>query len=163
MGDVLLAVSVPSNPSIPTKNFTYYQLMEITGGLNTFLIPSTPTNPSGLTTPAVTVPRGTSFQFYGGAIGNSPCGTAASCATQAVGYQTLGSVDNTVIWEAGANPSSAVVGGITGTGSYGTVSTSGLYTAPSVSPTGTFPFTSCVVMAAHALSTKTNTAYITVN
>ena len=58
MGDILLAVSVPSNPVGPTQNYTYYQLMEITGGLNTFLIPSTPTNPSGLTTPAVTVPRG---------------------------------------------------------------------------------------------------------
>ncbi len=164
MGDILLAVSVPSNPVDPTQNYTYYQLMEITGGLNTFLIPSTPTNPSGLTTPAVTVPRGTSFQFYGGAIGNGPCGTVASCSAQATGLQTLGSIDDTVVWTVGSSPSTNCITGAAGcTALYGTVSTSGLYTAPSVSPTGVFPFTAVVVMQANTLKTTTKTAYITVN
>jgi hypothetical protein len=155
-GDVLLAVSVPSSANDPTKTYTYYQLMEITGGLNVYLSPTTPTNPSGLTTSVVTVPRGTSFQFYGGAVGNSPCGTTAACALQATGYQTLNSIDNTVIWEVGASPSTAVVGG---NSTYGTISTSGLYTAPATIPSGTI----CVVMAAHANLAKTLNAYLTVN
>jgi hypothetical protein len=164
MGYVLLAVSVPSNPQDPTQNYTHYQLMEITGGLNTFLIPSTPTNPSGLTTPAVTVPRGTSFQFYGGAIGNGPCGTVASCSTQAAGLQTLGSIDDTVVWTVGSSPSTNCISGVVGcTSIYGTVSSSGLYTAPTVSPTGVFPFTAVVIMEANTLKTTTKTAYITVN
>jgi hypothetical protein len=164
MGYVLLAVSVPSNPSDPTQNYTYYQLMEITSGFSTFLIPSTPTNPSGLTTPAVTVPRGTSFQFYGGAVGNGPCGTAASCATQATGLQTLGSIDDTVVWTVGSSASTNCISGTgTCTSLYGTISSTGLYTAPAVSPTGVFPFTAVVIMEANTLKTTTKTAYITVN
>jgi len=160
-GDVLLAVSVPSNPSDPTQTFTYYQLMEITGGLKLYLVPSTPTNPTGLTDSVVTIPHSTAatantFQFYGGAVGNSPCGTTAGCAAQAAGYQTLNSIDNTVVWEVGSSPSTAVVGG---NSTYGTISTSGLYTAPTSVPSGTV----CVVMAATHLLTTTLTAYITIN
>jgi hypothetical protein len=75
---------------------------------------------------------------------------------QATGYQTINSIDNTVIWEVGASPSTAVVGG---NSTYGTISTSGLYTAPATIPSGTI----CVVMAAHANLAKTLNAYLTVN
>jgi len=164
MGYILLAVSVPSNPADPTQNYTYYQLMEITGGRALYLIPSTPTNPSGLTTPAVTVPRGTSFQFLGGGVGNGPCGTAASCAAQAVGYQNMGSIDNTIVWTVGSSASTNCISGTpTCTPAYGTVSNTGLYTAPSVSPTGIFPFTAVVIIESNTLLTTTKAAYITVN
>ena len=164
MGYILLAVSVPSNPAVPSQNYTYYQLMEIIGGRTLYLIPSTPTNPSGLTTPAVTVPRGTSFQFYGGGAGNGGCGTAASCATQAPGYQNMGSIDNTVIWTVGSSASTNCISGTpTCTSVYGTVSNTGLYTAPSVSPTGIFPFTAVVIIESNTLLTTTKSAYITVN
>ena len=164
MGDVLLAVSVPSNPSDPTQSYTYYQLLEITGGRALYLIPSTPTNPSGLTTPAVTVPRGTSFQFYGGGVGNGACGTAATCAAQAPGLQNMGSIDNTIVWTVGSSPSTNCISGTgTCTALYGTVSNTGLYTAPSVSPTGVFPFTAVVVIESNTLLTTTKVAYITVN
>ena len=160
-GDVLMAVSVPTSPSDPTQTFTYYQLLEITGGLKLYLVPSTPTNPTGLTTSVVTIPHSTAatantFQFYGGAVGNSACGTTAACAAQSPGFQTLYSIDNTVVWEVGASPSTAVVGG---NSTYGTISTSGLYTAPTSIPSGTV----CIVMAATHLLTTTLTAYITIN
>jgi hypothetical protein len=164
MGDILLAVSVPSSATNPSQTYTYYQLMEITGSTpSPYLIPSDPTTPSGLTNSVVTVPHGTSFQFFGGAVGGGPCSTATSCALQASGYQSINSIDNTVVWEVGSSTSTVVIGGISGTGSYGTVSTSGLYTAPTVSPTGTFPFTAVLVMAPHLALTTTKTAYITVN
>ena len=163
-GNVLLAVSVPSSATNPAQTYTYYQLMELTTGIRSYLIPSTPTNPSGLTTPVVTVPRGTTFQFYGGAVGAGACGTVASCSLQAVGYQTLNSVDDTVLWEVGSSTSTACVNGTTGCQTtYGTISTSGLYTAPINSPTGSFPFTAVVVLAPHLALSSTQTAYITVN
>jgi hypothetical protein len=149
---------------IPSQTYTYYQLMEITGGRALYLVPSEPTNPSGLTTPVVTVPRGTSFQFYGGGVGNGPCGSAASCATQATGLQNMGSIDNTVVWTVGSSASTNCVSGTaTCTSAYGTVSSSGLYTAPSVSPTGIFPFTAVVIIESNTLLTSTKAAYITVN
>jgi len=165
MGDVLLAVSVPSSATNPSQTYTYYQLMEITGsGPSPYLIPSEPTNPSGLTNSVVTVPRGTSFQFLGGAVGASPCGSTSSCATQATGLQSINSVDNTVVWEVGSSTSAACISSAAGCPSYyGTISSSGLYTAPVNSPTGSFPFTAVVVMAPHLSLSNTKAAYITVN
>ena len=175
MGNILLAVSVPSSATNPSQNYTYYQLMEITGsGPTPYLIPSDPTNPSGLTNSVVSIPRSTitvgsvagvtsTFQFLGGAVGGSPCTTTSTCATQAVGFQSINSVDNTVIWEVGGSTSSACVSGAAGCPSYyGTISSSGLYTAPPVSPTGSFPFTAVVVLAPNKAPSTTKTAYITV-
>jgi len=175
MGDILLAVSVPSSANNPSQNYTYYQLMEITGsGPSPYLIPSDPTNPSGLTNSVVSIPRSTitvgsvagvtsTFQFLGGAVGGSPCGSASTCATQATGLQAINSIDNTVIWEVGGSTSSACISGTAGCPSYyGTITSSGLYTAPPVSPTGSFPFTAVVTLAPHLALSTTKTAYITV-
>jgi len=158
-GDVLLAVSVPSNPGNPAQTYTYYQLMELMGGRNVYLSPSNPTTPAGLTNSVVTVPHGTSFQFYGGEVGNGNCTTAASCALNAPGYQTINSIDNTVVWEVGSTQSTAVVGG---NSTYGTISTTGLYTAPSEIPVGSAP-QACVVIAADTLLTTSKYAFITIN
>ncbi|MGP8261188.1 MAG: hypothetical protein ACLQM6_14685 [Acidobacteriaceae bacterium] len=159
-GEILLAVSVPSNPSNPAQTYTYYQLMEIMGGRSVYLSPSNPTSPAGLTNSVVTVPHGTSFQFYGGEVGNGNCTTASSCALNATGYQTINSIDNTVVWEAGNTSTTAVVGG---NATYGTISTSGLYTAPAAIPAGTTAPQACVVIAADTLLTTTKYAYITIN
>jgi hypothetical protein len=164
-GDVLLAVSVPSSPSNPAQTYTYYQLMEINGGAGLYLVPSTSTSGSG-TVSVVTVPHSTAatnntFQFYGGAVGNGPCGSAASCALQATGFQNMGSIDNTVVWEVGSSPSTACVSSAAGCSAlYGTISTTGLYTAPTTIPTGGV---ACVVMAMNKLLTTTKFAYLTIN
>jgi hypothetical protein len=159
-GDVLLGVSVPSNPDDPTQMYTAYQLIEIYGTNAVYMTPRDPTNPSGLTDIVLTVPRGTTYQFYGGAVGVAGCGSTSTCNAQPTGLQALHSIDNTVVWEVGSSSTTTVIGGST---QYGTISTSGLYTAPTVSPTGTFPFTTCVLMAAHVSLSTNAYAYITVN
>jgi hypothetical protein len=176
-GNVLMGVSVPSNPDNPSQVFTAYQLMTIYNGQNSaasvYLVPSTPTSPTGLTDSVVTVPHSiaagpgvtavtNTYQFYGGAVGAGPCLTAASCSTQPAALQAIGSMDNTVIWEVGNNatatscPGSAVAGGST---AWGTISTTGLYTAPTAIPSGT----TCVVLVSHLTTSATKTAYITIN
>jgi hypothetical protein len=158
-GNVLLGVSVPNNPDNPSSLTTAYQLMEIYASAPiVYLTPQTPTVPSGLTDSVLTVPRGTSFAFYGGAAGAAPCATASSCGNQPVGLQAIGSTDNTVIWEVGATSSTAIAGGNT---TYGTISTTGVYTAPATIPPGG---TACVVVAAHVSgAAKPAYAYITID
>jgi hypothetical protein len=72
--------------------------------------------------------------------------------------QAIGSTDNTVIWEVGATSSTAIAGGNT---TYGTISTTGVYTAPATIPPGG---TACVVVAAHVSgAAKPAYAYITID
>jgi hypothetical protein len=156
-GSVLLGVSVPNNPDNPSSVTTAYQLMEIYATSPVvYLTPQTPTTPSNLTDSVVTIPRGTSFAFYGGAAGDPPCASASTCGSNPAGMQTLGTPDNTVVWEVGATPSTAIAGGST---TYGTISTTGVYTAPATIPSGTV----CVVVASHAKSSVTASAYITID
>jgi hypothetical protein len=154
-GDVLLEASVPSNPQNPSQVAAAYQLMEIYNGNNStptlYMIPRTPTSPSGLTTSVLTVPRNTSYQFYGGVTGAPPCQTTSAC-----GSSPLGTADDTAIWEVGATPTTAVAGGNT---TYGTITQTGLYTAPTSIPSGTV----VVVLAAHELPSTVASAYITIN
>jgi hypothetical protein len=159
-GDVLLSVSVPNDPMNPSSVFTAYQLMEIYNGNNAtptlYMTPRTPTTPSGLTTSVLTVPHSTasvvnSYQFYGGVTGAPPCTTAAACGTS-----PIGTVDNAPIWSVGGTTTTAVQGGST---TYGTITQTGLYTAPTSIPSGTV----VVVLAAHELPSTTAFAYITIN
>ena len=159
MGYTLVSASVPNNPDNPSSVTTAYQLFEnynensITPTL--YLTPHTPTSPSGLTTSVVTVPHGTSYQFFGGAAGAQPC-IAPGGGTYCISGLPNFSTDDTVIWEVGPTTATAVQGGST---IYGTISSSGLYTAPATVP-ATQPV---VVMASHAVPNSTMYAYITVN
>ncbi len=165
-GDFMITASVPSNPSNPSQMYTYQQLVQPynQGNPSVVLIPKTPTNPSGITTSVAMVPRNTNFQFTGYAVGATPCYTLATCNAISPG-DPLYTTDNTVVWSVGnatAGPGSATVGGMVNgvPGPYGTITQTGLYTAPSVIPiTGYQPI---IVLASHLAPTQTNVAYITI-
>ena len=164
-GNVLLEASVPNNPDNPSSVAAAYQLFEWfneTGSTPTiYLVPSTPTVPSSLTDSVLTVPRGTSYQFFGGVTGTPPCAAPSASAPCSNGLPNHG-IDNTAVWEVGdagtasSCPSTAVAGGST---AIGTITSTGLFTAPISIPPGF----SCVVLAAHSLPTTASTAYITIN
>ena len=155
-GDALIEASVPDNPDNPSSLAIGYQLIQYynnNGTPSLYLTPQTPTNPGGLTTPVLTVPAGTTYQFYGGAVGTAPCfSTSSTCSNG----QPVYSVDNGVVWEVGPNPSAAVTGG---SATYGTISTTGLYTAPKTPPPGN---SAVIVLAAHAALAIQDYAYITI-
>jgi hypothetical protein len=161
-GDVLMSVSVPNDPSDPSSVYTAYQLMQIyansssLGPPSLYLTPHTPTTPSGLTTSVVTVPHGTSYQFFGGVVGAAPCTSTANCLIGGVQYP-LDYTDNTAVWSVGATTATVVAGGST---LYGTITSTGLYTAPA-----TVPATQPVVTVSSQLSPGVTPlyAYITVN
>jgi hypothetical protein len=174
-GDILLVASVPVDPANPSVVATQSQLIQVYGGSNaqgppsTYLTPQTLTTPSGQTQPVVTVPRNTSFAFYGGTVGAGPCTSAATCGTGV----PINTVDNTSVWEVGPAPyslSTAVVcmtPGLT-TCPYGTITQQGVYTAPSVIPTPTNEFTTIsgevvVVVVSHLVPTIASYAYVAVN
>ncbi len=150
-GDVLLRATVPSNPDDPTAVATYDQLIQVFNSNlpsvpSTYLTPREPSQPGGLTEPVVTVARGTSYQFYGGTYGAAPtCTTSSTCAT-----------DNTSIWEVGSSPATAVAGG---SATYGTITDTGLYTAPATIPAGPIE----VIIASHKTTTVYSYAYIAVD
>jgi hypothetical protein len=159
MGYTLVSASVPNNPDNPSSVSTAYQLFENYNENSTtptlYLTPHTPTSPSGLTTSVVTIPHGTTYQFFGGAAGAQPCiapGGGTTCINGLPNFST----DDTVIWEVGATTATAVQGG---SALYGTISSTGLYSAPATVP-ATQPV---VVMASHAVPNSTMYAYITVN
>ncbi len=161
-GDVLIVASVPSDPNNPSATVSTSQLVQVFNGSSpapptVYLSPVTPTTPAGLTDSVAFVPRGTSFQFYGGAVGDPPCVTSAAC-----GSNPLNTTDNTVTWEVGGTVATVVPGGST---TYGTISSTGLYTAPVAIPPTNSPLLAgqvVVICASHALSTVTKIAYVTV-
>ena len=81
-GDVLLQASVSNNPANPASVTTFSQLIQIYNTPGTYLTPKSPTVPAGVTTPAVTVARNTSFAFYGGTVGAAPCTTATTTCSR---------------------------------------------------------------------------------
>ena len=160
-GSVLLGVSVPNNPANPASVTTAYQLMEIyASNPVVYMTPSTPSTPSNLTDSVLTVSHlapNNSYAFYGGAAGAPPCASTTTCGNQPVGLQAIGTPDNTVVWEVGATQATAIAGGNT---TYGTISPTGVYTAPTTIPPGG---TACVVMASHEHGSSLAFAYITIN
>ena len=146
-GDVMIVASVPADPNNPTTVATASQLIQLYNTApSVYLTPKTPTNPSGLTNPVVTVARNTQFQFVGGAVGAPPCNgpgpTNAGGCGSGTGALPNFSTDNTVNWYTGPGPcvsgvppATAVLGGST---VFGTVTTTGLYTAPAAIPTSTY-------------------------
>jgi hypothetical protein len=169
-GDILLVAGVPSDPSVPASSciapgvagcviteqmFQIYNSTSGTGPPTVTLFPSTP---SGNTNSAVTVARNTSFQFNGFAVGAPPCTPVAACLIQGVQYP-LDYTDNKVNWLVGSSPATATPCTVASLCPYGTVSSTGLYTAPA-----TIPSTQPVVIAVSDLvSTITAAAYLTVN
>ena len=164
-GTILLTATVPSDPNDPTKTVTANQLIQLFGGSTAqgpptvYLTPATPTSPANVTNPVAIVPHnGGTFQFYGGVVGAAPCITAATCA--AISPTTpLNTTDNTPIWEVGPAPfslSTAVPGG---DATYGTISATGLYTAPVAVP----PVQPVVILVSHLVPTVNKYAYINVN
>ena len=146
-GDVLLVASVPADPNNPANVATASQLVQIYNTApSVYLTPRTPTNPSGLTNPVVTVARTKQFQFVGGAVGAPPCNgtgptTSGGCGS-GTGALPNFSTDNAVNWYTGPGPcvsgtppATAVLGGST---LFGSISTTGLYTAPAAIPSSTY-------------------------
>jgi hypothetical protein len=168
-GDVLLQVAAPNDPANPASVTTFNQLIQVYGGSNsqgppsTYLTPHTPTTPSGLTNPVVTVPHTTSYAFYGGTVGAAPCSTTTACGTSPL-YTT----DNGTVWAVGPAPyslSTAIAGG---NATYGTISTSGVYTAPAVIPSTTNSSTTItgevvVYAISHLVPTTATYAYVGIN
>lgn len=140
-GMVLVVASVPSDPANPSAVTTGSQLIQIFGGSTTqgppsvYLTPATPTTPSGITTAAVTVAHGGgTYSFYGGVVGAAPCTTTANCLIQSV-QEPLDYVDNTPIWYVGPTPANIATAVPGGNACFGTISNTGVYTAPAAIPT----------------------------
>jgi hypothetical protein len=168
-GDIMIQASVPSDPADPSKVATASLLIQMfnpstaaTSQIQMF--PRTPTNPTGQTTSVATVPRGTNFQFTGYFVGAAPCFTASTCNSYYQGAP-LDSTDNTVVWLVGnANTAAggATVGGLVNgvPGPYGTITQTGLYTAPPVIPISGFQ--PLIIMESHSAPTVQALAYITI-
>jgi hypothetical protein len=167
-GDVMLTASVPADPNNPSDVVTtrlLIQLFQPSGNPSVQLFPTTPTQPSGLTTPVATVPRGTSFQFTGYAVGAPPCLNTAACNAIAPN-DPINTTDNTVVWlvgDAHDGPGTATVGGLVNgvPGPYGTITQTGLYTAPPIIPIS--GYNPLIILEAHAAATQQALAYITIN
>ena len=162
-GSALLVGTVPSDPNNPSAVASVSQLIQIfndstvAGPPAVWLSPRTPTTPAGLTNPVVTIARNASYQFQGGTYGAAPCLAASVC-----GSSPVFTTDNTSVWMVGPSITTACVTGPsnpTCSTAEGTLSQTGLYTAPAAIPT-TQPV---IVIASHALPTVTAFAYIAVN
>jgi hypothetical protein len=176
-GDVLLQASAPNNPANPSSVTTLNQLIQIySTSPSTYLTPNTPTTPAGLTNPAVTVARNTSYAFFGGTVGAAPCTTPTACLTISPTAPVY-STDNGTVWAVGPAPAQAVTAVAGGNSTWGTISNTGVYTAPATIPattTGTsiagevvvytFTHSSCAAGAC-ILSTSTagGYAYVGIN
>jgi hypothetical protein len=166
-GDVLLVAGVPNNPSTPSSScvlpnssgcaiFTQLiQLYNNAGATGPPAVSLFPSEPTGYTNVVATVTHGTQFQFVGFAVGAPPCLTAAACLINGTQYP-IGTPDNNLIWEVGPTTATAVPGG---SATYGTISSTGLYTAPAAVP----PAPPVIVVESELVSTVTAFAYITVN
>jgi hypothetical protein len=165
-GDILLTASVPSEPNNPSAVYTASQLIQIYGsgtfpGSTPYLSPNTPTTPTGLTNPVVTVARNTSFQFTGGVVGTLPCTSATQCLINGTQYVT-DTTDNKAVWEVCPAPfalASCIIGG---NSTLGTITQSGLYTAPATIPSP-LPVVLVVPETAQTITNAQNYAYVGVN
>ena len=170
-GDLLLTASVPSDPNNPSAVYTASQLIQIYGsssfpGSSPYLSPHTPTTPTGLTNPVVTVARNTTFQFTGGVVGTLPCTSTTQCLINGTQYVT-NTTDNKAVWEVCPAPFALgtclpVVNGISGNATLGTINQSGLYTAPAAIP-NPLPVVLVVPETAQTITNAQNYAYVGIN
>jgi len=185
-GDVMLVAGVPNNPNTPSSSCvlptspgctTFVQLFQIynqgspTGPPTVELFPSTP---SGYITSAVTLntrPPSAScpacqnqFQFNGFAVGAPPCLSSTACLINGTAYP-LFTTDNKVLWLAGPGGTTGTAGTAIngGNATYGTITSTGLYTAPAAVPPGSTSYPQVLVVAqAEIVPTQTVTAYVTI-
>jgi hypothetical protein len=189
-GDVELVASVPTDPNNPNACANIYssscafaaavfQVVTLPGGVPT--VELFPRTPSGATNTILTIshlaPNNT-FQFDGFAVGASACASSNPTATPpsplCSNGQLVNYTDNSLVWQiAPVSPSGTVaycspaafspqISNCPAVNSsvYGTITSSGLYTAPSAIP----PLEPVVITAvAHAASAQQASAYITVN
>jgi hypothetical protein len=181
--DLVATAQNPDDPSNPSDTLSYSMLIQVynqpsTNQPSAFLVPRTPSNPSGLTTSVATVPHNPNFptvqhtfSFYGGTIGSEPCYTPAACSALNEPYLYT---DNTSIWEIGTTNANGVVcslaAGMTaaqcpegwidqapaGTPGYPYTA---IYTAPPTVP-ATQP---CITVVSHVDTAVSAWAYITVD
>jgi hypothetical protein len=174
-GCVMIVVSLPADPDTGAVVSTN-QIIQIYGGSTAqgppgaYLTPHTPTTPAGLTNPVVSVAHnGGTYQFYGGIVGAAPCNTVGTCNINGVQYPLL-TADNTAVWEVGPAPFSLTTAFVCTTPAsvnpltcpYGTVSQTGLYTAPATIPAnGLSPASEVVVVVVSQLvGTVDSYAYV---
>jgi hypothetical protein len=167
-GFVLLVASVSSDPSNPSQVATANQLIQVynpsPGTPSTYLTPSSSAaSPAGQTQPVLTVPRNTSYAFYGGVVGAYPCTSVTACGSAPI-YTT----DNTAIWEVGPAPFSLTTAIPGGNSVYGTITSQGVYTAPATIPTTTNSSTTIngevvIYLISHLSPAKNNYAYTAIN
>jgi hypothetical protein len=165
-GDLLLTASVPSDPNNPSAVFTASQLIQIYGsgtfpGSTPYLSPHTPTTPTGLTNPVVTVARNASYQFTGGVVGTLPCTSASQCLINGTQYVT-NTTDNKAVWEVCPAPFALATCIVGGNATLGTITQSGLYTAPAAIPSP-LPVVLVVPETAQTITNSSNYAYVGVN
>jgi hypothetical protein len=187
-GCILIVATVPSNPDNPSAVATTSVLIQVYGGStaqgppSVYLAPKSPTTPAGLVNPVVSVAHnpnllttgaiaaGGQYQFYGGIVGAAPCLTLANCSygSPAVSFGPLYSTDNTAVWEVGPSPFSlSTAFPCTSAGlacPFGTISSTGLYTAPAAippNPSGGVSNEVVVVLVSQLVSTVNAYAYVT--
>ena len=191
-GMYLLVASVPSDPDNPSSVATFDLLIQPYGGStaqgppSAYLTPKSPTTPAGLVNPVVSVAHNPNlptiaangqFQFSGGITGAAPCLTSNGCNITPTGSTTqitlpYLNIDNTAVWEVGPAPFSlATAFPCTTPGlacPFGTVSSTGLYTAPAAIPTSALGYSLTptgevvVVVVSQLVSTVDAYAYVTI-
>ena len=183
-GCVMIVVSLPADPDTGAVVSTS-QLIQIYGGSTAqgppgaYLTPHTPTTPASLTNPVVSVAHNPSllatppviatngqYQFYGGIVGAAPCNTVGTCNINGVQYPLL-TADNTAVWEVGPTPFSLTTAFPCTTSGlacpFGTISSTGLYTAPATippTPTGGVANEVVVVVVSQLVGTVDSYAYV---
>ena len=179
-GCIMIVASVPSNPDNPGAVVTASLLIQIYNGStaqgppSAYLTPRTPSTPASLTNPVVSVAiaptsANHTYQFYGGIVGSAPCLAIANCSfgSPPVSYGPLYSTDNTAVWEVGPSPFSlSTAFPCTSPGlacPFGTISSTGLYTAPAAippTPSGGIANEVVVVVVSQLVSTVDAYAYV---
>ncbi len=172
-GQVMMVVSVPVDPSDPsvvastTEIFQIYS--ESTPPTGPPAVHLNPVSSTAAYDPVVVLshlaPNNT-FQFTGFAVGAEPCTTVANCTSE--GFTSLYGTDNAVVWAVAPyliSGTSYAVGTpvVGGNATEGTITQTGLYTAPATVPlstTTTGP--PVVVLESHLASTIVAYADITI-
>jgi hypothetical protein len=185
-----VVASVPTDPTNPnacanlnSSSCAYttavFQVVTLPGGVPTVeLFPRTPSGASNVVlTISHSAPNNT-YQFTGFAVGASACASSNPSATPpsplCANGQLVNYTDNSIVWQiAPVSPSGTVAYcsapafspqisncPAVNSAAYGTISASGLYTAPSVLP----PIEPVVITAvAHAASAQQASAYVDIN
>jgi len=146
-GQVMMVVSVPTDPNDPSAVASTTEILQIysessppTGPPAVYLSPVSSTAAYDPVVVLSHLAPNNTFQFTGFAAGAEPCMTSASCTSE--GFTSLLSTDNAVVWAVApyvVSGSSYAVGTpvVGGNSTEGTITQTGLYTAPATVPLST--------------------------